>query len=97
MERVLDNHCTHLKRTPFPYIEKWAQLMAALFECSRSPSAELRESALRIFTAVPDLISDQHNDALKGVFSASLADPESQNVSATLAMFERAYIKSCSY
>lgn len=61
--------------------EKWSQLMAALFECSRSPSAELRESALRIFTAVPDLISDQHNDALKGVFSASLSDPESQNVS----------------
>jgi hypothetical protein len=57
--------------------------MSALFECSRSPSAELRESALRIFTAVPDLISDQHNDALKGVFSASLADPESQNVSGT--------------
>ncbi|KAG2182508.1 hypothetical protein INT43_007439 [Umbelopsis isabellina] len=60
--------------------EKWSQLMAALFECSRSPSAELREASLRIFTAVPDLISDQHNDALKGVFSASLADPESQNV-----------------
>jgi len=60
--------------------EKWSQLMAALFECSRSPSAELRESALRIFTAVPGLISDQHNDALKGVFSASLSDPESQNV-----------------
>lgn len=85
MELVLGNHRAHFKRTPLPYVEKWAQLMAALFECSRSPSAELRESALRIFTAVPDLISDQHNDALKGVFSASLADPESQNVSAISA------------
>lgn len=59
---------------------KWNALLSALFECSQSPSAAHRESAFRIFAAVPELISNQHNDTLKSVFMNSLTDVESQEV-----------------
>lgn len=64
------------------HVEKWETLPKALFECSQSPNAAHRESAFRIFATVPELISDQHVDALKSVFLTSLTDAESQEVSA---------------
>ncbi|RIB28214.1 armadillo-type protein [Gigaspora rosea] len=54
--------------------QKWGELLPALFEASKSPSAEHREAALRIFSAVPNLITDQPIDILKQVFSANLQD-----------------------
>lgn len=60
---------------------KWDSLLKALFECSQSPNAALRESAFRIFASVPELIAGQHTDALKNVFLTSLTDAESQAVS----------------
>lgn len=62
-------------------IDKWDSLLKALFECSQSPNAALRESAFRIFASVPELIAGQHTDALKNVFLTSLTDAESQSVS----------------
>jgi hypothetical protein len=62
-------------------LDKWDTLLKALFECSQSPNAALRESAFRIFASVPELIAGQHTDALKNVFLTSLTDAESQAVS----------------
>ncbi|CAG8733036.1 4076_t:CDS:2, partial [Cetraspora pellucida] len=42
--------------------QKWDELLPALFEASKSPSAEHREAALRIFSALPSLITDQPID-----------------------------------
>ncbi|KAI9303801.1 armadillo-type protein [Cunninghamella echinulata] len=71
---------------------KWDTLPAALFECSQSPNAAHRESAFRIFAAVPELISDQHVDALKNVFLTSLTDAESQQVRLEAMKAAAAYI-----
>ncbi|KAL1918162.1 uncharacterized protein VTP21DRAFT_3428 [Calcarisporiella thermophila] len=57
----------------------WQELLNSLFECTKSPSPSHRESAFRIFSSVPHLISNQHTDAVKGVFATSLAD-ESKEV-----------------
>ncbi|KAF9978604.1 hypothetical protein BGZ73_001520 [Actinomortierella ambigua] len=54
--------------------QEWPEILPALFECTKSPSAEHRESAFRIFTSVPNLISGQHVDILKSVFAQSLRD-----------------------
>ncbi|KAG9306967.1 hypothetical protein G9A89_000881 [Geosiphon pyriformis] len=54
--------------------QKWTELLPALFEASESPSAEHREAAFRIFSAVPNLITDQPTDILKQIFSANLQD-----------------------
>ncbi|KAF9578472.1 hypothetical protein BGW38_005703, partial [Lunasporangiospora selenospora] len=58
--------------------QPWPELLPALFECTKSPSAEHRESAFRIFTSVPNLISGQHVDILKSVFANSLRDENLQ-------------------
>lgn len=65
----------------YAYLDKWDTLLKALFECSQSPNAALRESAFRIFASVPELIAGQHTDVLKNVFLTSLTDAESQDVS----------------
>ncbi|KAG0314219.1 hypothetical protein BGZ97_009502 [Linnemannia gamsii] len=54
--------------------QAWPEILPALFECTKSPSPEHRESAFRIFTSVPNLISGQHVDILKSVFANSLRD-----------------------
>ncbi|KAG0269851.1 hypothetical protein BGZ95_001880, partial [Linnemannia exigua] len=54
--------------------QAWPEILPALFECTKSPSPEHRESAFRIFTSVPNLISGQHFDILKSVFANSLRD-----------------------
>ncbi|CAG8478858.1 3893_t:CDS:10 [Diversispora eburnea] len=54
--------------------QKWGELLPALFEASKSPSAEHREAALRIFSAVPNIITDQPINIVKQVFSANLQD-----------------------
>ncbi|ORZ24178.1 armadillo-type protein, partial [Absidia repens] len=72
--------------------EKWETLPKALFECSQSPNAAHRESAFRIFATVPELISDQHVDALKSVFLTSLTDAESQEVRLEAMKAAAAYI-----
>ncbi|KAI8343761.1 hypothetical protein BC941DRAFT_100252 [Chlamydoabsidia padenii] len=71
---------------------KWETLPKALFECSQSPNAAHRESAFRIFATVPELISDQHVDALKSVFLTSLTDAESQEVRLEAMKAAAAYI-----
>jgi len=71
---------------------KWDTLLKALFECSQSPNAALRESAFRIFASVPELIAGQHTDALKNVFLTSLTDAESQAVRLEAMKAAAAYI-----
>lgn len=82
---VVAGWCTYetcnAHRYLYHLLEKWETLPKALFECSQSPNAAHRESAFRIFATVPELISDQHVDALKAVFLTSLTDAESQEVS----------------
>lgn len=62
-------------------LEKWAELLPALFEASKSPSAEHREAALRIFSAVPNIITDQPINIVKQVFSGNLQDANNASVS----------------
>lgn len=64
---------THLLFS-LPPTEAWPEILPALFQCTKSPSPEHRESAFRIFTSVPNLISGQHADILKSVFAESLRD-----------------------
>lgn len=71
-----------------PYLEAWPEILPALFECTKSPSPEHRESAFRIFTSVPNLISGQHVDILKSVFANSLRD-ENLHVSRLAEIFSR--------
>ncbi|KAF7725557.1 hypothetical protein EC973_009512 [Apophysomyces ossiformis] len=71
---------------------KWDSLLKALFECSQSPNAAHRESAFRIFAAVPELISGQHTDALKSVFLSNLTFNESQAVRLEATKAAAAYI-----
>ncbi|KAF9289191.1 hypothetical protein BGZ68_009889 [Mortierella alpina] len=51
----------------------WPEILPVLLECISS-KPELRESAFRILTAVPSLISSQPVDTLKTVFEKSLQD-----------------------
>ncbi|CAG8599846.1 7803_t:CDS:10, partial [Ambispora leptoticha] len=59
---------------------KWNELLPALFEASKSSSVEHREAAFRIFSAVPNLITDQPIYILKQVFSVNLQDANSPAV-----------------
>ncbi|CAG8467575.1 10518_t:CDS:10 [Funneliformis mosseae] len=54
--------------------QKWSELLTALIEASKTPSAEHREAALRIFSAVPNLLTDIQINEVKQVFSANLQD-----------------------
>jgi len=58
----------------FNHVEKWSELLPALIEASKTPSAEHREAALRIFSAVPNLLTDMQIDEVKQVFSVNLQD-----------------------
>lgn len=60
--------------------ETWDALLKALFDCTQSPHAAYRESAFRIFATIPDLIANQHADALQQVFLSSLTDVDNQSV-----------------
>ncbi|CAG8467268.1 7180_t:CDS:10 [Paraglomus occultum] len=55
--------------------QEWVELLPALFEASKSPSAEHREAAFRIFSAVPNLLTDQSLDILKQIFAVNLQYP----------------------
>ncbi|KAG0331637.1 hypothetical protein BG000_010719 [Podila horticola] len=56
--------------------QTWQELLPALLECAKSESADQRESAFRIFTSVPHLVSGQHWEELSIVFNNSLKDKE---------------------
>ena len=58
----------------FNHVEKWSELLPTLIEASKSPSAEHREAALRIFSAVPNLLTDLQINEVKQVFSVNLQD-----------------------
>ncbi|KAG1473754.1 hypothetical protein G6F56_000773 [Rhizopus delemar] len=60
--------------------DTWDALLKALFDCTQSPHAAYRESAFRIFATIPDLIANQHADALQQVFLSSLTDADHQAV-----------------
>ncbi|CAG8482986.1 1549_t:CDS:10, partial [Ambispora gerdemannii] len=60
--------------------QKWNELIPALFEASKSISVEHREAAFRIFSAVPNLITDQPIHILQQVFSVNLQDVNSPTV-----------------
>jgi hypothetical protein len=53
---------------------KWNELLPTLIEASKIPSAEHREAALRIFSAVPNLLTDLPINDVKQVFSVNLQD-----------------------
>lgn len=52
----------------------WPEILTALFECSKSTSADHRESANRIYASVPSLISTQPVEFMKENFTGSLKD-----------------------
>lgn len=61
--------------------------MQALFECIKSPKADLRESAYRIFAVVPDLLAEQSIGTVSQSFAASLQD---ENTAVRLAALKSA-------
>ncbi|KAG0325589.1 hypothetical protein BGZ99_000415 [Dissophora globulifera] len=54
--------------------QPWPEILPTLFECTKSRTAEQRESAYRIFSTVPTLITGQHDETLAGLFSEGLKD-----------------------
>ncbi|KAG0747446.1 hypothetical protein G6F57_000579 [Rhizopus arrhizus] len=72
--------------------ETWDALLKALFDCTQSPHAAYRESAFRIFATIPDLIANQHADALQQVFLSSLTDVDNQSVRLEALKASCAYI-----
>jgi importin-5 len=56
------------------FLEPWHELLGALFESTKSPEPAHRESAFRVFAALPTLVDKQHSDALKTVFLGGLQD-----------------------
>jgi hypothetical protein len=65
-------------------IEPWNELLNVLFQSTKSPEAAHRESAFRVFAALPTLVEDEHAAVLKGVFLEGLQDHAPQ-VPASLA------------
>lgn len=58
---------------------QWQELLQFLFQCANAPSAQLKESALRIFTAVPGIFGNQQTnylDLIKQMLQQSLHAPE---------------------
>ena len=62
------------------HVEKWNELLLRLIEASKTPSAEHREAALRIFSAVPNLLTDLPINEVKQVFSVNLQDVQNAAV-----------------
>lgn len=58
--------------------ENWVELLQAVFQCTKSPSNDHRESAYRIIATVPTLITEQDPSLVKAVFAAALADASPQ-------------------
>jgi importin-5 len=56
----------------------WHELLNALFQSTKSPEAAHRESAFRVFAALPTLVEKQHLDLLKDVFLVGLQDQAPQ-------------------
>lgn len=67
----------------------WPELLQAMFECAKSPAAELRESAFVIFGAVPELLletAQTHFNVVKSVLLEALNDQT--NIRVRLAAFK---------
>ncbi|TPX30988.1 hypothetical protein SmJEL517_g05575 [Synchytrium microbalum] len=66
----------------------WGELIEAVYQCTRAPTADHRESAMRILAAVPGLITSQEVEAVKNVFQTAFQDP---NVDVQMTAF-KAYV-----
>ncbi|KNE88054.1 hypothetical protein PSTG_18551 [Puccinia striiformis f. sp. tritici PST-78] len=54
---------------------QWPEILQFLFQCANSSSSQLQESALRIFTSVPNIFGNQeaqYIDLIKQMFAKSL-------------------------
>jgi len=65
-------------------IEEWHELLNALFQSTKSPEAAHRESAFRVFAALPTLVDISHADVLQSVFLAGLTDPTPEVTQSTI-------------
>ncbi|RKO92447.1 armadillo-type protein [Blyttiomyces helicus] len=54
----------------------WVELLHGVFECLKSPIADLRRSGLQILGAVPALVNDQSPEAMARFLSPALADAD---------------------
>ena len=52
----------------------WNELLNALFQSTKSPEPAHRESAFRVFAALPSIVDKSHVDLLRGVFLEGLQD-----------------------
>jgi importin-5 len=59
-------------------VEEWHELLNALFQSTKSPETAHRESAFRVFAALPTLVDISHADLLQSVFLAGLTDQKPQ-------------------
>jgi len=54
--------------------DTWQEMLAVLFQASNSQEEGQRESAYRIFSAVPEIIGSQHGDVVRNVFKQGFED-----------------------
>ncbi len=70
----------------------WGEILPALFEASKNQDASLRESAYRIFSAIPELIDISLLGNIVPIFHAGFEDPSDDvrvaSVTAFVAFFE---------
>lgn len=59
---------------PSKHKGKWTALLGALFEATKSETADVRESAFRIFASVPDLVGEELVPNVVPVFDAGFKD-----------------------
>lgn len=60
--------------------ESWPELLGALFQLNLAAEADKRETAFRVFATTPDIIEQQHEDAVLQSFNKGFKD-ESVSVS----------------
>lgn len=54
--------------------DSWPEILGGLFQLSLAPEAEKRETAFRVFSTTPGIISGQHEDAVLQAFDKGFKD-----------------------
>nr|OQO21928.1 hypothetical protein B0A51_13028 [Rachicladosporium sp. CCFEE 5018] len=67
--------------------DTWPELLSALFQASNSPSADMRQSAFKIFESTPGIIEKQHESAVLDVFNRGIRDEDAEVRLATMQAF----------
>ncbi|KAJ3084297.1 hypothetical protein HK102_000705 [Quaeritorhiza haematococci] len=75
VRRKIDDTISEICKSILIRNATWPELLEAVFQCTKFPSTEHRESAYSIIANVPNLIADQDVHAVKAVFVGAIQDP----------------------